>query len=208
MSNNLAGLNAFLDTALNDADVTWTSAEKDNILTWAVASLYPRLARQLDPTTTTVTLVEDTYFYSLPSGVMDVSQVFVVDSNDEEWGFLTDGTWEIVGDPILGTGLIHVSPTIVNNVGGELRLYGYGRFDTSSNLIPDDYVPIVLATARAEAYRRVAGDRARFKVWLARQQTQNISENEALQMVSDAARDADQLKSQFKTWRRPVPGRV
>lgn len=208
MSNNLAGLNAFLDTALNDADVTWTSAEKDNILTWAVAGLYPRLARPLDPTLTTVALTADTFYYALPDGVMDVSQVFLVNADDAEWGFLKNGSWEIVGDPLQATGLIHVSPTIVNTIGGTLRLHGYGRFDVTTNLIPDDYVPVVIAAARAEAYRRVTGDRARFKVWLSRQQTQNVSENEALGMVAEATRDAERLSSKFKTWRRPVSARV
>lgn len=212
MSNNLAGLNGYLDTALADtADTTWTSDEKNNVLTWVVAGLYPRLARPLDPqaASSTVTLVADTYFYALDTSIMDVSKIAFVDSDDNEGGFLDSDSWEITGSQLAGTAYVHVAPAFVDaNAGGTLRLYGYGRYDTSTNLVPDDYVPLVIALARAECYRRLVGDRARFREWLSRQQTQNISVNEALQMVNEADNEAAKLRASFKTWRRPVAGRI
>lgn len=214
MSNSLATLNGYLDTALNDAsDMTWASAEKNNVIDWAVAMLWPRVSFPTDPTSTTLSLVAGTYFYELPADdgtIMAVSKLGLVADDDTELGFLTS-SWEIVGDVYATASApqIHISPVIVDSyAGGVVRVYGYCRFDTSAALIPDEYVPPVLATARAELYRRVTGDRTRFKAWLSRQQTQNVSENEALSMVADAQRDADRLRDQRKVWQRPVPGRV
>lgn len=208
MANDLATLKGHLDTQLADTGNTvWGTTEKNNLITWAVAGLWPRLGRVFDPTSTTVTLVEGTYFYSLPTGAIDVSRIDWKDTGDVERGTLVDGSWELVGDPLMGTGKLHVSPAYAD-AGGTLRLHAYGRFDTSTNLIPDDYVPLVLAIARAEAYRRVAGDRSRFKIWLARHQGQNTSVNELAQLVGEATREAERLRSQFKTWRRPMPARV
>lgn len=209
MANDLATLNGYLDTALNDAsDVTWGSTEKNNVITWAVANLWPRISFPNDPTTDDITLVAETYFYDVPDTVGAVSKLFLVDADADEAGFLTPGTWELIGVPF-STQEVHISPSIVDaNAGGSVRIYGYSRYDTTSSLIPDDYVPIVLAEARAELYRRVTGDRARFKAWLSRQQTQNVSENEALSMVADAVREAERLRSRQKTWQRPVPARV
>lgn len=213
MSNNLAGLTTKLQTALRDTsgDV-WDSTELNDILTWVVADLYPLLSRPLDPTSTTVTLDGDStpeYFYDLPSGVMAVSRVDLVDSDSNELGPLASGSWEIVGDVLAGTGKIHVAPSVVQSFdGATLRLNGYGRFDLTTNLVPDDYVRLVLALARAEAYRRAAGDREKFKVWLARNQTQNASVNELLLLVNEADAEAEKLRRQHKVWQKPVPARV
>ena len=208
MSNDLSTLNGFLDTQLVDTtDTVWASAEKNNILTWAVAGLWPRLSVGLNPTDMDVTLETGTYYYDLPDGVMSVSSVEWLDTNDDPQGFLVPGTWHLSGDPILGTGVIHVSPTIADQ-GGTLYLHGYGRYDVTANYIPDDYVPLVLATARAEAYRRIAGDRVRYKEWQARQQVQNVSVNELVELVNEADREVVRLRSMFKTWQRPTAARV
>ena len=83
----------------------------------------------------------------------------------------------------------------------------YTKYDTTTHLIPDDLVQLVLAYSRAEAYRRLAGDRQRFTAWLSRNQTQNISINEMLQMINEAETEARRLKAERKTWQKPVPGR-
>ena len=208
MANDLATLNAALDTQLADGDNSvWASAEKDSLLTWAVAGLWPRLARELDPTSYTVTLVTADYFYAVSAALLSVNRVDWLDTDNTELGPLPGGTWEILGNLLAGTAQIHVAPAIVEQ-GGTLRLLGYGRYDVATNLIPDDYVALVLAIARAEALRRLVGNRARFKQWLSRQQTQNTTVNELILMVNEADAEAKALRSMYRTWRRPVPGRI
>lgn len=212
MSNDATTLNGFLDTALNDAsDTVWTSTEKDNVLSRAVASLWPRLSVEVDPTANTITLLASTYSYALPGTYIGaVSKLFLVDTSSIEAGFLDKGSWELIGSPFTGTPKLHISQTIVdNNVGATIRVYGYQRFQISAApYIPDEYVPLVLSVARAELLRRMVTDRSRFQVWLSRQQTQNISVNEGLQMVGEAQQEAQRERAQFKIWQRPVAARV
>lgn len=209
MANNLATLSSKLATQLRDtAHETWNSTEKDDLVTWAVARLYPHLARRIDPTTTTVTLVTETYFYSAPSGVIEVEQIELVDADDVERGFLNPQAWHTVGDEF-STLKIRVAPTIVEAyVDGTLRVHGYGRYDTSTNLIPDDFVPLVLAMARVEAYRRMGGDRAQFLQWQASEQNQDMSVGELLSLVNEAEVAEERLWRRYRTQRRPRPGRL
>lgn len=208
MANNAATLNTKLATALRDTTyATWTTGELDDLIAWSVARLFGRVSRPLDPTTTTITLVADTFYYSLPAGVLSVSRVDYLDTSGNELGPISGRAWELVGDTLLGTGKLHISPRIVASL-GTLRLHGYGRYDVSTNLIADDYVPLVLARARAEAYRRVMSDRERFKTWLARNQTQNVSINEMLQVINEADAEANRLARETHVWQKPVPGRA
>lgn len=208
MTNNLAYFNARLATALRDtAYETWDTDEIDDLATWAVRSLYPRYSRPLDPTTATVTLVTLTYYYDLPTGCIAVTRVDRVTTDSDEAGPIHGRAWEVVGDVLNDTGQIHVSPTIVELL-GTLRLRGFGRYDATANYAPDDLVPLVLAKARAEAYRRVAADRERFKAWLSRNQTQNVSLNELMQMINEADNEILRLeRATPRTWQGPVPGR-
>lgn len=208
MANNLATLNNKLATALRDESYdTWASAELDDLLKWSVATLWPRFSRPLDPTTTTVTLVDGTLYYSLPSGVMNISRCDLLNASDEYVGPVYGGAWEIVGDVYTGAGKLHVGEEVPSG-GGKLQLHGYGRYDTASNAVPDDFVPLVLAKARAEAYRRIAADRERFKNWLARNQSQNVTVNELLLMINEADRDALQHERRLQVFQKPVQGRV
>lgn len=209
MPNDLATLNAKLTTQLRDTGATlvWASTEKDDLLDWAVAGLWPRFSRPLDPAAATVALVTDTFFYALPTGVRAVSRVDYVDTNAIEFGPLHGKSWEIAGDAFYGTGKLHVSPAIVSQ-GGSLRLNGYGVYDTATNLIPDILVPLVLAKARAEAYRRIGPDRVKFKEWLAKNQVQNVSVNELLQFINEADNEMQRIEHSLpRVWMRPVPGR-
>lgn len=207
MPNNLATLSSKLATALRDTDhSTWNSTEKDDLVTWSVAGLYPRIARRLDPTTTTITLVANTYFYAVPSGVVEVEQLEWVNDGDE-LGFLQGQAWHTVGDTYGANLKVRVSPSIVEQ-GGTLRVHGYGRYDTTTNLIPDDFVPLVLAMARCEAYERIAGERARFLQWQASEQEQDTSVNELLNQIQSARFERERENARFRTARRPVPGRL
>lgn len=209
--NDLADLNSALDVQLKDTtDVVWTSAEKDELLKQSVHALWPRFSRPLDPTATTITIVADTYYYSLPSGVTAVSRIDLLDADSEDRGPIHGRAWELTGDVLSGSGKLHVGPTYVKGyVGGTLRLHGYGKYDTATNLIPWDFRALVLAQARAEAYRRVAADRVKFEEWLARNQTQNVSVNELVQFINEADAEAQRLRVMTpRTWQKPVEGRV
>lgn len=203
MANDLATLKPKFATQLRDtANETWTDAEKGDLLTWAVANLWagrPRIFRELDPTTTTIPLVADTYFYALPAGVQSVHALDVYDGVNE-YGRLDGDAWQLI------SGKIRVAPHIAAT-GYTLRVHGIGRYDVTTNLIPDDFVPLVLAIGRAEAYRRVTGDRARFEQWLNSNQTQNISINELLQMIDEADKAAARERQSVRTLAYPVPGR-
>lgn len=208
MPNNLATISSKLATALRDTDhEAWNSTEKDDLVTWAVANLWggrPQIFRELDPTTTTIPLVSGTYFYAAPAGVMSVFALDLYNGTDE-YGRLEGDEWQLVGDPYSGM-KIRVAPHVAQT-GYTLRVHGIGRYDATTNLIPDDFMPLVLAMARAEAYRRIAGDRARFEQWLASNQTQNMSVNELLQMIDDADRTAARERASVRVQAHPVPGR-
>jgi len=211
VANNALYLNGKLATALHTtyaATDSWTSVEVDDIIAWAVLQLWPRYSRVLDPETTTVAVVDSDYYYDLPTGVLAVSRVDRYDSAGVDYGALHAQSWELVGDVFIGTGKLHIggSAAIAADV---LHLHGYGRYDVTTNLIPDALIPLVLARARAEAYRRVAADRERFKDWISRNQTQNVSVNELLGFINEADAEARRLLGETpRVWQRPVQGRV
>lgn len=211
MANDLATLNGFLDTALREdtVDSVWTSAEKNNLIDWAVASLWPRYARTLLPSVATIALVSNTYHYALPSGTRNVVRVDLVDASGNEIGPVHSRAWELEGDVVAGAGYLRVSPIYVDAHSlGSLNLTGYGVYDTATNLIPDLYVPLILAKSRAEAYRRLGANREQFKVWLSRNQTQNVSVNELLQLINEADAEVRRLESVIpRVWQKPAPGR-
>jgi hypothetical protein len=295
IANDISGLSSKLATQLRDtAHAVWNSTEKDDLVGYAIANLYPRFARYIDPSVTAaqITLVADTYFYAVPANVLEVSGLDWIDTDDDELGPLDDQAWQVTGDPFGGTLKVRIAPGIVEQL-GTLRVHGYGRFgplvgtaialatsaaaddiiDTAAAhgftldqtvqfpsltggtglstatayyiiagslaattfqvsatprgtainfttditagtvaryfLVPDDYVPLVLAQARAEALRRMADDRAKFEVWLARNQKQSVSVNELMQLVNDADIEIERLRQRLpRTWRRPVPGRL
>lgn len=211
MSNDLATLSSKLATQLRDTThADWNSTEKDDLINWAVSTLWPRRRIELDPSVpgAEVSLVEGTYFYSAPSGTLDVVRLDWVDTDGNEGGPVHGNAWEVTGDPWAGTLKIKVAPALAE-LGGKLRVYGYAKYDTSTNLIPDYLVSLVLAKARAEAYRRLGADRVRFKNWQTRHPDVNVTINELLQLVNEADAEARQLDLELPTTvQRPVPGRV
>ena len=215
MANDLESMRARLRDQLADTDdETWNAGEKDEILVWAVRRLNQRLNRPLDPEATAqnITLVSDDYWYDIDSGITHISRVDYIDANSDYWGALKSG-WEIVGDIVTGNAKLHLSPELVER-GGSVRLVAYGRYELATqgssqvSAIPDDYVTLVLAIARAEAYRRLVSNRARFEQWQVANQVQNISVNELIQMVGDADRQAEDEWQYLKRWQKPVVGRI
>jgi hypothetical protein len=215
MANDLETMRRKLRDALYDVDdETWSAGEKDDLLQMAVRRLSQRLPRPLDPTAAaqTITLVSGTYFYAIDSGIISVEKVFYINTDSDRVGYMISG-WEVVGDLTTGNAQLHVAPRTVEQ-GGTLQITGAGRYTlvtrsaSQTAAIPDDYVPLVLAWARAEAYRRLLSDRARFYQWQNANQVQNISVNELVQMVSESDRQADDEWVSVKRWQKPVPGRV
>jgi hypothetical protein len=284
--NNLAVLTQRLATSLRDEEFElFGAAELTDLVTWAQASLWPRVGRELPYTTTTVPLVADTYIYSLPPAVMSVSEVDWVNGEDIEMGWVNG--WTTVGDEIAGNLKLRVPPMTVAAL-GTLHLTAYGRYGSSrhllaasadaddivhtalahslsegdqvrftslsgggdldtnipyfvladnltsttfqiattrggsaadfatditagvmlqDSLVPDEYVPLILAMGRAEAWRRAAGTRMNYTQWAARNQIQDISPNEIIQFVNEADVEVGRLRRGLRTWQRPVPGR-
>lgn len=214
MANALEDMRARLRTQLADVDdEVWDAGEKDDLLTWAVRRLNQRLNRPLDPEATEqqITLVADDFFYAIDAGITHVNRVDLIDTNSNEVGEILG--WEVTGDLVAGTAKLHVAPRIVDQL-GTLRITGYGRYTLPSNTasqtsaIPDDYVNLVLAMARGEAFRRMMSDRARFKQWQVHNQVENISINELVQMISNADNNAREEWAGLKRWQVPVEARI
>jgi len=201
-------LNQRLSVALHDQTYdVWDTEEMDTLITDAVAGLWPRLSRELPYSTSTITLVAGTYVYSAPTGALAISRIDWVSTASDELGPLANGNWEQVGDPLAGALKVHVSPTIADT-GGTLRCVCYGRYDLTTNTVPNDYVPLVLAVARAEAYRRIASSRVRFQQWSGAEQVADTSINELMQMINEADSEAMLQRRLRRTWQRPVPART
>jgi len=212
MANNAAGLNAIIDLALRDAsDETWTSAEKDAAIARAVRNLSPKIVRPIgwSDTNHSDLLVASTYYYALHTSMIYLSRVDLIESDGTERGPLPDGSWELTGDAILGTGTVHIAPWYVDRWAGSTIWYrGYGVYDVTTNLIPDDYVDLVIAAASAELIRALVADRSRFLQNGVMRQDQTISVTELVTMLNAFEQVAREKKSATTTFRKPVPGRV
>ena len=207
MANDLATMRNRLRQQLSDVeDETWDAGEKDDLLGWAMRRLNRRVVRPLDPRAAgqTITLVSGTEFYDIDSAITHVYAVDWVDTNSNEMGEVSG--WEVTGDLAAGSAKLRVNEQF-GKYGGTLYLNAAGRYDLTTNLIPDDYVTLVLAMARAEALERLITDRARFKQWQNTNQVQNISVNELGQMVASASRQAEQEWALMKQWQMPVNAR-
>lgn len=214
MPNDFTTIRARLDTMLADADnSTWSSAEKDELVTTSIARLWPTHNYSPDPNKATITLVPDTYYYALPANLMTISRIEWY-NGDKEYGSISGQTWAVTGDSnIGGSTKLHISPFIANQ-GGTLRLIGNAQWTasgyndgTTTFYMCDQAAAQVNAMARAEAYRRIVGQRQRFTAWIARNQNQNVSVNELLAMVNEAERAAKILDTENRVWQKPVPGR-
>lgn len=204
MANDSATLVALLQTALRDtSDATWTSAEKTALIEQAVDACPPRPLLHDDAS---LSLVAGAYYHTLPAGVVSISRIDLEDIDGNERGAIAGGLWEVIGDTLTDAAEVRIDQRIVDRWdGGTAHLIGYGRYDTVTNLIPDEYVPYVIAHARAEAYGRMASDRARFRNWETSEQPLNISVNELLTLINDAQLERDRHRARIMRWRKPMP---
>ena len=204
MPNDLATLNGYLDTQLRDTtDTTWSSAEKNNLLTWSTARLYPRVARRV---LEYITLTDDTDQYET-TDLIDIDRVDLLDGitdTDELIAVLRGGVWEFWGDGETVGGILFLNRRFAIT-GKSLRVQGWSSYDLVANPPPDKYVPLILALARAEACRREIARRTQSENWRTLDQTQNISVNELVLMVNEADSEAANLWRQNRVWRRPKP---
>lgn len=209
MPNDQGTLNTALSTALRDpANATWGTEELDNLLTWATARMYPKVAKRLRES---VNLTDDIDQYTLIN-LAEIDRVDLLDdlmtvSTAKLWYPLPGGTWEFWGDGESPGGTLYINPDYAST-GKSLRIHGWAPYDLNENPPPDKYVPLILAMARAEAGRREIARRMNFTEWQVLNQVQNISVNELVQMVNEADFEARNLMAQVKTWRRPKPSRV
>jgi hypothetical protein len=204
MANDLATLLGYLNTALRDTDnSTWGTTEKQNLLTWASASTWPRLASRTEEE---VTLADDDSLYTLTT-VAAIDRIDVIDEDGKMLHSLPGGTWEFRGDGESVGGELYINPLYAREP-HTLLVHGWAPYNLATTLPPDRHVPLILAIARAEACRREIARRAAFKNWMTLEQTQNISVNELVLMVNEADNEAMRLRTMLKTWRRPVPARV
>lgn len=210
MANDQATLRGYLQSAVRDSsNETWTTTEMNNAIDRAVRNLWPRVVRPVARSACEIEMVTETYYYNLPTGVLAIDVIVGYDSGGVPLGALQSGTWEIVGDVLGGSGQLHVHPAIVDG-GLYDTLYGspaYGRYDTSSNLIPDDYIELVVARAATSLLHALKADRARFLQWQNTDQNQNVSLNEMLELINNAEQRERELSGRTFSWRKPRPGR-
>jgi len=208
-TNDLSSLTAKLATQLRDTTyAVWTAGEMAELITLSVDDLWPSVSYRVKDDTTTINIVSGTRVYAIPTTISDIDRVDIKDSGSKYVGPLMGGAWDVTGDPLMGTGWLTVNPTVNDQYGGgKFVLEGYHKYDMA-HFVPDAIVPLILAKARAEAYRRMGGSRAQFTNWQARNQLQDMSVNELIALVNEADSEALRLQRRHKTLRRPVPGRV
>lgn len=204
--NDIEALRSRLAVSLRDADMeVWSEEELTDLLGWATASMYPRVARQIAlpvyPTD------EDQEDYELPEGIREISRVDVGEVATDRLLFsLPPGTWEIYGDVWMGTAKLFVNRRFTSE-GRYLIVHGYGLFNLTASLPPPTLVPYILAKAQAEAISRMLPSRAQFENWMKINQKENVSVNELAQMLNQAEQKAERELSRLKTWRKPKPAR-
>lgn len=213
MANDLTTLRGKLDTQLRDTThAVWGQTEKEDLIAWAVQSLYPSFARPFSAPIWPLTADRETY--PVPAGMLEVYRVELGEvATDELIQVLDNGTWYTFNNPLTDELDIFVNQRY-SDPDYYYILHGIGRYTLTSGLtpdqlIPDALVPLVLADARAEAYRRVAGEAARYEQWQNADPTQQASINHLLGLVDGAERDYLRNRAMLpRTMRRPVPGRL
>lgn len=204
--NDLATLKTKLATALRDPSMeVWEEGELEDLLTWACASMYPKVALPMSlPVWPLVAGEED---YDLPGGILEVSRIDLCEVDTDSLLYpLPSGTWEIQGDVWSNTARLFVNSRYAD-AGHYLVVHGYGTYNLSTGTPPDHYVPYIMAAARAEAIRRMLPKRVSFEKWMTLNQKENVSVNELGQMLGMAESQAERELSRLRTWRKPKPAR-
>lgn len=210
MPNDLATLRARLETQLSDAtNAAWSQAEKEDLIRDAVQNLYPHNARPFVAPIWPLTANKENY--NAPTGMLEVHRVELgAVATDLLLRVLDTGTWYTYDDALTGSLKLFINKRY-SDPAYYYIVHGVGRYDltTVGNYIPDHLIPLVLASARLEAYRRSVGEAARFEQWQNADPTQMGSVNQLLSLVENAERDLMRLRATIgRTNRRPVPARL
>lgn len=215
MANDLATLTSALAVALDDTthDV-WAESEKQALITQSVNRLYPMILKYV---VQPVTVTTSASFIDVGGASYPFTKIVRIDLYDSDptspssrmMQEVPGQAWEVQEQFEPGSASrVYINPRYSMNAGYYYLIHGYVRYDLSTNLIPDYLVPLVLARARAEAYRRIGPERVKFKNWLTSNQTQNTSVNELIQFINEADREAESLERMYATVnKRPVVAR-
>lgn len=201
-----------LETSLRDtANAVWGASEIDAILSMALEETNrarPRVVKDVMTIGTDVgdDLAEGEDQFTL-SNVYTVFRIDLLDENDKVVRPLPSGAWEVWGDNMSSGQTVYVNPNYVRN-GMSFRVHGYGPYDYTTNTPPLQVQQAILALARAEAWRRIAGERARYEQYASNNPRSDVSVNEILGQVNEADSEAQRLLGDIKLIRRPLPGRV
>ena len=210
MANDLTTLQGKLAEQLRDTGhETWSASEKNDLIRWAVADLAPGIMKY---TTFSQAADNNTNFITMGGDFASIHRIDMWDA-DPTSGVsrmvmeIPGRMWEVQQSIEPGTDFrVAISPRFTMT-GYYYLVHGYVPYNTDTNLIPDRLVSLVLAKARAEAYRRMGGDRARFENWLTQSERQDVSVNELLQLTREAQVEADSLMIRNMGHKKPVTAR-
>jgi hypothetical protein len=199
VANDLSTLNSKLATALRDTgNKTWASAERDDLLNWACARTYPRVAKRVQED---VSLTDDVDHYTL-TDVAEIDSIDWLDSDGKIVQSIPGGAWRWEGDGFSIGGTLRVADEY-SITDWSFRVLGWAPYDLTTNLPPDIVVPWILAMARAEAGRREIDRRLQSGNWQSVNQVQNVSVNELVLLVNESDAEAERLRGHVRVWRRP-----
>lgn len=118
-----------LESALLDnSNETWTTTELDYFLQRAVTRLSRRVTKPIstDDANAEIALVSGTNYYAIPTDYAEIDAVAYADSNGDWHGYMLSG-WEVDGDLLAGTAVLHVGDATVD-AGGTLYLRGRAKY--------------------------------------------------------------------------------
>lgn len=193
-----------LETALGDTtNEVWGATEIDDILAYALEEtnrVRPRVVHD----DIALTSDDDTYVLT---NVYDVYRVDWLDGDGKLIRPLAQGTWELWGDGQTAGQTLYVNPKF-SYTGYSIRVHGYGPYDFTTNTPPAQVQAAILAIARAECYRRVTGERARYEQYATANPRSDTSMAELLQLTNQAEQEADRLLADIRLIRKPAPARL
>jgi hypothetical protein len=195
-----------LRTQLSDedaADYVWTDTELDAILGYALDEtnrVRPRVVSDV----IALTANDDTYVLT---NVYEVFRVDLLDSNDKLIMPMPHGTWEVWGDNQTAGQTLYINPRYTFQ-DYSIRVHGYGPYDFTTNTPPTQVQQAILALSRAEAYRRVTGERARYEQYSTANPRGDTSMSELLGLTNEADSEAQRLLSNIRLIKKPTVGRM
>jgi hypothetical protein len=193
-----------LEIALSDeSNEIWTTTELDTILSYALAMANQVRQRAVRDT---IALVDDQDSYTL-TNVVSITRVDLLDEDNKLVRVLPNGSWEVWGDNSTTGQTLYINP-IYARTPYQLRVHGYGPYDYTTNTPDTTMQTAIVALARAEALRRLATDRARFRQWAQSNPRGDVSTNELIQSVNEADAEAQRILRSIKLIKRPTTGRM